>query len=256
MNRIASPKNNRVKEWKKLNSKKGRDKAGCFIIEGPHLVEEALLCHAPVSDLIIDESFQIPAKWHTGNVTTWVVASSVINELSDTESPQGVIAIVENETKPIELNPEGTYVLIDGIQDPGNLGTIIRTADSAGVDGVILGSGTVDLFNSKVLRSTQGSLFHIEVTKGNLNEWIDRFKKGGIKVYGTALQDGVAYTKESDPGGYALLLGNEANGVSPDLLEKTDQNLFVPIYGKAESLNVAVAAGILLYGMKQNRVNQ
>jgi TrmH family RNA methyltransferase len=253
MNRITSPKNNRVKEWKKLKSKKGRDKANSFIIEGPHLVEEALMHQAGVTDLLVEDGFRIPGDWHTGNVTTWIVESSVIKELSDTENPQGIVAIVENEMKPIQLNPKGTYILIDGIQDPGNLGTIIRTADSAGVNGVILGSGTVDLFNSKVLRSTQGSLFHIDVVKGDLNEWIERLKGEGVMVYGTSLQGGVPYTSEKVESGYALLLGNEANGVSPELLEKTDQNLFVPIYGKAESLNVAVAAGILLYGLKQNR---
>ncbi|WP_257346504.1 TrmH family RNA methyltransferase [Pseudalkalibacillus decolorationis] len=252
MNRITSPKNGRVKEWKKLNSKKGREKANAYLIEGPHLVEEALLHHAAISNLITDESFRIPTNWHTGDITTWVVTSSVIKELSDTESPQGVIAIVEIEKKPFEINPQGTYLLIDGIQDPGNLGTIIRTADSAGVDGIILGPGTVDLHNSKVLRSTQGSLFHIAVITDQLEKWIDRFQREDVIVYGTSLQGGVPYTNENIPHGFALLLGNEANGVTTELLKKTNKNLFVPIYGKAESLNVAVAAGILLYGLKQN----
>ncbi|WP_261133191.1 RNA methyltransferase [Bacillus sp. Marseille-Q3570] len=253
MNRITSPKNGRVKEWKKLKRKKGRDKAGAFIIEGPHLVEEALLHNAEVTDLIVEESFRIPSDWHTGNVTTWIVAPSVIEELADTESPQGIVAIVHASNDDMQIIFDGTYILLDGIQDPGNLGTIIRTADSAGANGVILGDGTVDLYNSKVLRSTQGSVFHLPVVKGNIAEWIIRLKENGIKVFGTSLQGGVPYTSIKDTSGYALLLGNEANGVHEDLLAKSHQNLYVPIYGQAESLNVAVAAGILLYGLKEHK---
>ncbi len=253
MNRITSPKNGRVKDWNKLKRKKGRDKAGAFIIEGPHLIEEALKHKAEVTDLIIDESFRIPSDWHTGNVTTWVATPSVIEELADTETPQGVVAIVQAGSKKMELSSSGSYLLLDGIQDPGNLGTIIRTADSAGADGVILGNGTVDLYNSKVLRSTQGSLFHLPVVKGNLLEWIPRMKEIGIQVFGTSLKDGIPYTSSDRISGYALILGNEANGVHEDLLASSDQNLFVPIYGQAESLNVAVAAGILLYGLKERK---
>ncbi|WP_408007148.1 TrmH family RNA methyltransferase [Pseudalkalibacillus sp. A8] len=253
MNRITSPKNGRVKEWNKLKRKKGRDKAGAFIIEGPHLIEEALKHNAEVTDLIIDESFRIPSNWHTGNVTTWVAAPSVIGELADTETPQGVVAIVQVTDKEMELSSDGTYLLLDGIQDPGNLGTIIRTADSAGANGVVLGNGTVDLYNSKVIRSTQGSLFHLPIVKGNLLELIPRMKEKGIQVFGTSLKGGIPYTSSQKTSGYALLLGNEANGVHEDLLASTDQNLFVPIYGQAESLNVAVATGILLYGLKVHK---
>ncbi|WP_349408095.1 RNA methyltransferase [Pseudalkalibacillus sp. SCS-8] len=250
MNRITSPKNGRVKEWKKLKNRKGREKAGAYIIEGFHLVEEALKHHAEVTDLIIEESMRIPNDWHTGNVTTWVVTEPVIKELADTETPQGIVAIVQFQKENHDVKPDGAYILLDGIQDPGNLGTIIRTGDSAGVDGVILGPGTVDVYNSKVLRSTQGSIFHLPLIRGDLNEWVPMLKEKGLKIYGTALQDGVPYTDERPDGGYALMLGNEANGVHPDLLEQTDLNLYVPIYGKAESLNVAVAAGVLLYGLK------
>ncbi|MCF6408721.1 TrmH family RNA methyltransferase [Pseudalkalibacillus salsuginis] len=253
MNRITSPKNSRVKEWNKLKRKKGRDKAGAFIIEGPHLIEEALKHKAEVTDLIIDKSFRIPSDWHTGNMTTWVATSSVIEELADTETPQGVVAIVQAGSKEMELSSDGSYLLLDGIQDPGNLGAIIRTADSAGADGVILGNGTVDLYNSKVLRSTQGSLFHLPIVKGNLLEWIPRMKEKGIQVFGTSLKGGIPYTLSDRISGYALILGNEANGVHEDLLASSDQNLFVPIYGQAESLNVAVAAGILLYGLKEGK---
>ncbi|MCF6138173.1 TrmH family RNA methyltransferase [Pseudalkalibacillus berkeleyi] len=250
MNRITSPKNGRVKEWKKLKNRKGREKAGSFIIEGPHLIEEALQHHAEVTDLIIEETFRIPSEWHTGNVTTWLTNDEVIKELTETETPQGIVAIVKFQKQDLTLNKNGTYILIDGIQDPGNLGTIIRTGDSAGVDAVILGEGTVDLFNSKVLRSTQGSIFHLPVIKGDLKNWIPRLKEEGVKVYGTALEGGIPYTSEKPDGSYAILFGNEAKGVQSELLEQTDQNLYVPIYGNAESLNVAVAAGILLYGLK------
>jgi TrmH family RNA methyltransferase len=249
MNRIESPRNSKVKEWKKLHSKKGREQTNCFIIEGPHLVHEALKHQAPILEIIIEESFRIPLDWDVGSITTWAVTERVIKVLSDTDHPQGVIAICEIEAEDIKLIPNGRYLLLDNVQDPGNVGTMIRTADSAGLDGVVLGNGTVDLYNSKVLRSTQGSLFHLHVAKGDLIDWINRFREAEIPIYGTSLQGGVPYSELEPSSGYALVVGNEGNGVQKSILSQTDQNVYIPIYGKAESLNVAVATGILVYGL-------
>ncbi|HEU5140762.1 MAG TPA: RNA methyltransferase, partial [Bacillales bacterium] len=142
---------------------------------------------------------------------------------------------------------QGGYLLVDGVQDPGNIGTMIRTADAAGLSTVILGRGCADPYNGKVLRATQGSLFHLPVVEGDLFEWMAILKKEQIRVFGTALEGGEAYPSVSRGDPFALVVGNETSGVDPELLDRADANLYIPIYGDAESLNVSVAAGILMY---------
>ncbi|MGO4888653.1 TrmH family RNA methyltransferase [Anaerobacillus sp. MEB173] len=251
MDRIESHKNARVKEWKKLHSKKGRENSGRFIIEGPHLVEEALNHGIEIFEIIVTENFSIPSNWKVDNIRMYIVTDKVMSELSETETPQGVAAVCELFTSRTLNIKTGQFLLIDGVQDPGNLGTMIRTADSAGISAVILGEGTVDVFNSKVIRSTQGSLFHLPIIKGNLEEWIGKCKDAGVPVFGTALKGAVLYKEVgSIMDQFALIVGNEGSGVKQKWLEQTDQNIYIPIYGKAESLNVAVATGILLYHLK------
>ncbi|VED73279.1 SpoU rRNA Methylase family protein [Staphylococcus aureus] len=138
-------------------------------------------------------------------------------------------------------------MLIDRVQDPGNLGTLIRTADAAGMDAVIMEKGTTDPYQDKVLRASQGSVFHLPVMTQDLDTFITQFNG---PVYGTALENAVAYKEVTSSDSFALLLGNEGEGVNPELLAHTAQNLIIPIYGKAESLNVAIAGSILLYHLK------
>lgn len=138
-------------------------------------------------------------------------------------------------------------LLVDAVQDPGNIGTMIRTADAAGIDAVVLGKGSADAYNPKTLRSAQGSHFHIPIIRGDLADWIEDLQDREVKVYGTALQEAVVYTEVETSGSFALIVGNEGSGIHPQLLAKTDQNVIIPILGQAESLNVAVATGILLY---------
>jgi TrmH family RNA methyltransferase len=137
--------------------------------------------------------------------------------------------------------------MIDAVQDPGNVGTMIRTADAAGIDAVILGKGTADAYNPKTVRSAQGSHFHIPILKGDLSDWLRAFKSQKIPVYGTSLKDSVTYNHVEPQSRFALIMGNEGSGLSQELLVKTDMNLKIPLLGQAESLNVAVATGILLY---------
>ena len=138
-------------------------------------------------------------------------------------------------------------LLVDAVQDPGNIGTMIRTADAAGIDAVVLGKGSVDAFNPKTLRSAQGSHFHIPVVRGDLMEWIENLQQDGVRVYGTSLEESISYKAVEPSEAFALMVGNEGSGISPQLLAKTDENVIIPILGGAESLNVAVATGILLY---------
>ncbi|MGR3765296.1 TrmH family RNA methyltransferase [Rossellomorea sp. NS-SX7] len=249
---IQSSKNPVVKQWKKLLTKKGRDQSLTYIVEGFHLVEEALKQGDIVIELILVEGTELPKTWNLVGVELIQVSEEAGKALADTETTQGVFAVCrQKETASIDESK--TFLLLDGLQDPGNIGTIIRTAEASGIDAIILGKGTVDLYNPKVLRSAQGSHFHLPIIKGDLSEFISVLKEKGVPVYGTALENGEEYTTVKPRDSYALIVGNEGNGMSTETLSQTDQNLYIPIYGKSESLNVAIAAGILLYYFKNGQ---
>lgn len=246
MKRIESLQNQKVKQWRKLHTKKERDTTNTFLIEGLHLVEEALKDKSVIKELIISEETDIPSHWNADDLSITYVTKEIMKAISETESPQGAAAVCVQSEKH-EITAWKKVVLIDAIQDPGNLGTIIRTADAAGMDGVILGDGTVDAYNSKVVRSSQGSIFHIPIVKRKLNEAISELKQQNVSIYGTSLQNGVDYRKTEAAASFGLLIGNEGSGVNKEYLQLTDQNLYIPILGKAESLNAGIAAGILMY---------
>ena len=249
MKYIESVNNPKVKQWKKLLTKKERDKSGTFIVEGFHLVEEALKQGEQVLEIIVSDKVGLPPRWDAGSTPVTSVTEEISNSLSETEAPQGIYAVCRQSNQ--EVQDAKTLLLIDAVQDPGNLGTMIRTADAAGIDAVVVGRGSVDIYNSKVLRSAQGSHFHLPIIRGDLHEWIDKLQDKNIPVYGTALEGASAYTDISSSGSFALIVGNEGNGVAKDLLSSTTANLYIPIFGKSESLNVAVATGILLYYLKK-----
>ncbi|WP_108669359.1 TrmH family RNA methyltransferase [Peribacillus acanthi] len=248
MKYIQSPQNTLVKQWRKLLMKKERDKSGLFLVEGFHLVEEALK-NKRVVTIIKNEYVDLPHNWNIEDEEIYEVPESIVELLAETETTQGIFAVCEKK----ESIPQSyeKVLMLDSVQDPGNLGTIIRTADAAGIDLVVLGEGCVDLYNGKVLRSTQGSVFHLPVMKGNLEDWINTLKDQNIPVYGTSLENAKDYREVSSDKTFALIMGNEGNGVRKELLAQTDQNLYIPILGQAESLNVTVATGILLYALNQ-----
>lgn len=249
MDRIESIKNQKVKQWRKLHTKKEREATSTFLIEGFHLVEEALKTKEMIKDLIVSEDSSLPTHWNVDSLNITLVTKEIMKAISDTEAPQGVAAVCEYQKQQTANNWE-KILFVDSVQDPGNLGTIIRTADAAGIDGIILGEGTVDHFNSKVIRSSQGSIFHLPIVNGNLLEWIQVYKKKSIPIYGTSLQNGVSYREILPSQHFCLIIGNEGSGVSEELLQSTVKNLYIPIHGKAESLNVAIATGILLYHLR------
>ncbi|BAB06831.1 RNA methyltransferase [Halalkalibacterium halodurans] len=250
MKQIDSPKNELVKKWKKLHTKKGRDQSGQFLIEGYHLVEEALKSTITIETILVTESVTLPTAWHVDERDVILVSDRVMADLTETKTPQGIAAICHIPDEPSFQELEGMFLCIDHVQDPGNVGTMIRTCDAAGMSAVIVSEGSVDIYNSKVVRASQGSIFHLPVIKGDLHGWVDQFKEAGIPVFGTALEGGSTYTAIEPQARFALLVGNEGEGVEPELLDKADQNLYIPLYGKAESLNVAVATGILLYYLR------
>lgn len=247
MNYIQSVNNPQVKQWRKLLTKKERDITNLFLIEGFHLIEEALQEENRVKQLIVSEDVQLPQQIKNVNIPITIVTANVLKQIIDTKTPQGIVAVCYQTKTDFEITTGQSFVLIDAIQDPGNVGTIIRTADSAGVDAVIVGSGTVDIYHPRVLRAAQGSHFHIPVLRGDLQQWINKFKKHKIPVFGTALQNSLNFEEITNIDSYALIVGNEGSGVAEQLLKQTDKNLHIPIYGKNESLNVAVATGILTY---------
>ncbi|MFS0574926.1 RNA methyltransferase [Sporosarcina sp. 179-K 3D1 HS] len=251
MKRIESTQNSLVKHWKKLvTTRKERDKSGEFLVEGFHLVEEALKKEGTVLHLIVRDDIEFGVTWDADAepVPMIEVTKAVADEISETEHSQGIYAHCR-QPAPAEEDFSGwkKLLFVDAVQDPGNVGTMIRTADAAGMDAVILGKGSADPYNPKTVRSAQGSHFHIPVIKGELSEWVDRAKQSGLLVIGTGLQNAVDHSEIGPQEAFALIVGNEGSGVSEELLEKTDQTVKIPMYGKAESLNVAVATGILLY---------
>lgn len=251
MKQIQSVKNPQVKQWKKLLTKKERDKTGTFLIEGFHLIEEALKQREQIVEIIVSDKIELPPRLDFGSNSITTVTDEISKELSDTETPQGIYAVCRETVDQTYVEKAKSLLLIDAVQDPGNLGTMIRTADAAGIDAVIVGHGSVDIYNSKVLRSAQGSHFHLPIVRGNLEEWIETLKKRNIPVYGTALENAKTYTEIAPQEEFALIVGNEGSGMNKDLLAATTSNLYIPIYGQSESLNVAVAAGILLYYLKK-----
>jgi TrmH family RNA methyltransferase len=249
VDRIESVKNQKVKQWRKLHTKKEREATGTYIIEGLHLVEEALKTKEIIKDLIVCEDVTLPNHWNVDQLNITLITKEIMKAISDTEAPQGVAAICEFQSQH-SAESWKSILLVDSVQDPGNLGTIIRTADAAGIDGIILGEGTVDHYNSKCIRSSQGSIFHLPIVKGNLLEWLEIYNEKQIPTYGTSLQNGVSFREALPSEQFCLIIGNEGSGVNDELLKSTSKNLYIPIYGEAESLNVAIATGILLYHLK------
>lgn len=251
MKKIESTQNALVKYWKKLaTTRKERERSGEFIVEGFHLVEEALKNKEQVLQLIVREGVDLPMLWPIDNVATVEISAAVAKEFAETETSQGVFAVCKQPLLEDDVMASWRKVLlIDAVQDPGNIGTMIRTADAAGLDAVILGKGCADIYNPKTLRSAQGSHFHIPVLRGDLEEWIEQLQDNDVPVFGTALdEDAVVYNDIEHTGAFAIMMGNEGSGIQPQLLSMTDQNIIIPILGQAESLNVAVATGIVLYG--------
>ncbi len=243
MNVITSVQNGRVKNWQKLKKRKERVKTNLFIVEGYHMIEEAWKSDWHVKEVILADGAEIP-DW-LENQETIIVSDHILKTITDTKTPQGIAAVVE--AKQPEDKDFEKLLLVDNVQDPGNLGTMIRTADAAGFDAIYVGSGSADIFNDKVLRSTQGSIFHLPIFQTDLLPVIDRLQDAEFAVWGAALANARPYTALPVPEKAALVVGNEGAGISPSILEKMDTLVYIPIFGKAESLNVSVAAGILLY---------
>ncbi|SKA06645.1 RNA methyltransferase, TrmH family [Pilibacter termitis] len=250
MKTIQSTKNELIKEIKKLHKKKERERTQRFLIEGFHLIEEAWKNECEITQVFFTNRGL--NEWgeffkHFPEEQKTLVSDEVMHTLSELPTPQGICAVVKmKEQKMTEWS--GGWLLLDNVQDPGNVGTMIRSADAFGLSGVILGKGTADIYSGKVLRAMQGSNFHLPIVQMELQESIDLLKKHKVTVYGTELNErAISLSEVQKTKNYAIILGNEGTGVSSEILEKTDANIFIEMKGNAESLNVAIAASILMY---------
>ena len=262
MNYIESKENSFFKNIKKLKEKKFRVKEGKFLLEGLRLVEEAIKAEAKIETIIIDE--KVKNKILEENYIKRfdekkiiILSSSLFIQLTQTETPQGVIAIVKNPEA--KLNLEGSfYVVCDKVQDPGNLGTIIRTSHAAGVDGIILTKGSADIYNDKTLRSTMGSIFYVPVFYDDEDfTTIKELQAKGFSLVVTSLQESRDFFEEDLKGKTMVTVGNEGNGVSNEVMNLSNKRVKIPMPGGAESLNVAIATSIILFEkVRQNSINK
>lgn len=235
---ITSVKNETIKEIMKLKQKKYRDEQGLFLIEGYHLVEEARKHHC-IKTIIttLSDSFE---------EETIYVSADVMKKLAFTLSPQPIMAICyKREHSLKELNGY-RYLLLDRVQDPGNVGTIMRSALAFGYDMLIMSKDCVDLYNDKVIRSTQGALFELDVCVCDLSEAIVKLNESGIDVYATCLEGGQDIGVYERKEKMAFVMGNEGQGVSQGVLDLCQHRVYIPIQS-VESLNVGVAAAITMY---------
>ncbi|PWV89351.1 TrmH family RNA methyltransferase [Paenibacillus cellulosilyticus] len=258
---VMSVQNARAKSWAALLDKKHRDRAGRFIVEGIHLVQEALRCGAEIEAVVYDGERGLPAELDRETALAeqhdLLVSASqaVMAKCTGTDSPPPVFAVV---IKPV-VNEEALFreqslvVVLDGVRDPGNAGTIIRSADAVGADAVVLGRGCVDLYNPKTVRSTMGSLFHLPVIEADLSKLLPQAKERGIRLAATSLQSAVSCFDCDWTGPTWLVLGSESDGISADVLALADQSVIIPIRGQAESLNVAMAGTVILYEALRQR---
>lgn len=267
---IVSPHNPRIKAWAQLLGKKGRDRQQAYLIEGIHLVQEALRWQAGVTTVLYSLERGLPSEIaellaagggeREQQLECVPVSEQVLAKCSDTETPQPVLAVIAKRPHAAEsllAVPNGLVVVADGIQDPGNLGTIIRSADAVGASGVVLGKGTVDLYNPKTVRSTMGSLFHIPVVEAELPPLLAKAAAAGIRLYGTSLQATQSCYACDFTGASWIVLGNEGSGLSAETAAQIGEPIIIPMPGAAESLNVAMAATVLLFeAMRQRGLNK
>ena len=238
---ITSLDNDRIKGYIKLKDRKYRKKTNTFIIEGRHLVLEAYKA-GKIIELILEKDEVLPL-----DLPIVYVTNEIINKISELENPSTVMALCKMEEQE-ELKGE-KILMLDGIQDPGNLGTIVRSALAFNVDTIVLSPDCVDLYNPKVIRSTQGMVFNINIIRKDLEPIIETLKEREIPVYGTRVEYGedITYLKEKDKKNFCLIMGNEGQGVRREILDMCDKFLFIDMNDQVESLNVAVATSILLY---------
>ncbi|OGW31099.1 MAG: hypothetical protein A2X59_01665 [Nitrospirae bacterium GWC2_42_7] len=263
--KITSVSNPKIRQALDLREKRNKHHLE-FLTEGPHLIEMAVASGCVIGDVFASSSFLVKNEGQKLlrdlSKTTediFEVPDHLLNKLGDTKTPQGIIAVVSYQPLSLEnlpLQNKSLLVVIDGVQDPGNLGTIIRTSDASAADAVLILPGTCDTFMPKVIRSTAGSIFNIPVIHTTLDELLGWVHQKNIKLFVASVEAERSVYETDLKVPLALIFGNEAHGVSKQLRESADMFLKIPILGKAESLNVSVSAAICLYeAVRQRNLN-
>lgn len=242
MEHITSLKNPKVAAWKALKDRKGRRESGCFLVEGRKMVEEALSSAFDVETVLVQEGMELPDGL---TMPVYELPAHVLAAVCDTKTPQGIAAVVRMK----EQSALGKHIVVlDGVQDPGNVGTIIRTADAAGLDGVMLSNQCADVFSPKVLRATMGSIFRMNLrTTDDLPGELTKLREKGYSILSSQLDGTPFYEREKVAEQFALIIGNEGNGVSEQVQQTATHRVRLPMRGGAESLNAAIAAAIMMY---------
>lgn len=252
---ITSAANPRYKTIKSLSQKKERLKRGEFTVEGIKSVKDAIKAGADIDRIAVSETFYNTNEFdYPDGVHILKVQDHLFDKLSDTETPQGIMAVIKmKDTSGFEINSKKDYVYCDNVKDPGNLGTIIRTADAAGLGAVLLSPGCVDLYNPKTVRSSMGSFFSIDIIRNVGYDVLKNCKEEKFSLIGGALTENtIDYRQANYTQPCIIVVGNEANGMSKEALDLCEA-VKIPILGSAESLNVSIAAGILIYEIIRNR---
>lgn len=239
---LSSINNPRVKGWIKLKEKKYRDREQRFLVEGAHLVTEAYQAGC-LEALIVQKGIAIPNGL---SLPLYEITAAIMQRLTSLTSGEKVVGLCKFPAALSLTSKPSSLILLDGIQDPGNMGTILRTALAFGIDAVVLSSDCVDVYHEKVIRATQGAIFHLPLLRTDLTAFIKQLKHEKITVFATALHHADPLQKITVPKRYALIYGNEGNGVSAPILALSDQRIKIEM-AAFESLNVAVAAGISMY---------
>lgn len=256
---IESSTNGQIKKLKKIKKNaRYRREQGLFAVEGWKMVQEAV-GHGLARDVYVSENAL--EQWHeknpSSNVPVQVLSPGLFRDLSDTVSPQGVLALAEMPHYTLEgicAAEMSSLLILENIQDPGNLGTMMRTAEGAGMSGVLLGKGCVDIYNPKSIRATMGSLFRVPfLYSEELTTDVELLKTKGFTIYAAHLCGEMEYIHETYEGRTGILIGNEANGLSDEISTAADRLVKIPMEGELESLNAAVCAALLMYEVRRNR---
>jgi TrmH family RNA methyltransferase len=264
---IKSLENQHIKAAAALRQKKQRDDTGLFLLEGLHLVEAAITANWKIEQTFINEERLIRSQFTelaerllANGSQVFTVSSLVFNKIAETETPQGVVAVARQCRAELSaiIHPAGTgdcmpWVVLDAVQDPGNVGTIVRNADAAGVAGVIMTPGCADIYAGKTVRATMGSMFHIPTYKASVEQCLAFFLERQISVYIADAASAESYAEIDWRLPCAIVFGNEGTGVSELFRQKKTRSVAIPIVGKAESLNVASAAAVILFEAARQR---
>ena len=262
MQSISSKENELIKHIKKLKDKKERDSSNEYVIEGIKLIQEAIQENVNIKQIIVcddcDKTESIPKDlmYEIAKYDCIYVTKKIFKYISEVQEPQGILAVIEKNNSDVEIDyTQDIIVALDDVQDPGNLGTILRTVDSIGLTQILVSKGTADSYNPKVVRSTMGAIFRIKIIESeDLEKTLREIKKHKFKVVVTSLQTEnsiyeINYNKK------VIVIGNEAKGVEKNIQELADEKIKIPMIGKTESLNASVATGIVLYEYVRQKWN-